>query len=159
MAIITNDGHEGTLEVLKYIDNILFNFLNNLFNDNLFNNTTIFLVSDHGTGTVSPYYINEFYNIERHLPMLYIICNDRKNISYAQQYEFIYKNQQIIVTGYDIYNTFGYLIYGEKYNLIKNKTNQKDSPKSKYGVSLFKKINAKERIPQIYENMNKNICF
>ena len=78
MAIITNDGHEGTLEVLKYIDNILFNFLNNLFNDNLFNNTTIFLVSDHGTGTVSPYYINEFYNIERHLPMLYIICNDRK---------------------------------------------------------------------------------
>jgi hypothetical protein len=158
LAIITNDGHEGTLEVLKYIDNILFNFMNNLFNDNLFSNTTIFLVSDHGTGTISPYYLNDFYHIERQLPMLYIITNDRKNISYAQQYEFIYKNQQILVTGYDIYNTFGYLIYGEKYNLIENKTNHKDSPKSKYGSSLFKKINAKERIPQNYENMNKYIC-
>ena len=109
LAIITNDGHEGTLEVLKYIDNILFNFMNNLFNDNLFNNTTIFLISDHGTGTISPYYLNDFYHIERQLPMLYIICNDRKNISYAQQYEFIYKNQQILITGYDIYNTLGFL--------------------------------------------------
>ena len=159
LAIITNDGHEGTLSVLKYIDNILFNFMNNLFNDNLFTNTSIFLVSDHGTGTVSPYYINDFYRIERQLPMLYIICNDRKNVSYSQQYEFIYKNQQILITGYDIYNTFGNIIFGEKYNSIKNKTKKKDSPKSPYGKSLFNRINAKERFPKQYNNMNINICI
>ena len=28
LSILSNDGHEGTLEVLKYTDNIIFNFLN-----------------------------------------------------------------------------------------------------------------------------------
>ena len=35
LSIVSNDGHEGTLEVLKYSDNVIFNFLNNLFNENL----------------------------------------------------------------------------------------------------------------------------
>ena len=158
MAIITNDGHEGTLEVLKYIDDILYNFLNKLYNNNLFKNSIIFLLSDHGTGAPSPYYINEFYQIERHLPMLYIICHDRKNISYSQQYEYINRNQQILVTGYDIYNTFGNLILGDKYYLIKNKTKEKDTLKSRLGLSLFNEINPKDRYPKKYKDMNINIC-
>jgi len=89
MILVTNDGHEGTLEVIKYIDISLFNFLNNLYNDNLFSNSTIFLLSDHGTAAPSPYYIYDFYQIERHLPMLYLIVNDRKDIAYNLQYEFI----------------------------------------------------------------------
>ena len=54
--IVVNDGHEGTLEVIKYSDEIIFNFLNSLFNDNLFQNTSIFLMSDHGSGMPSIYY-------------------------------------------------------------------------------------------------------
>ena len=158
LSIITNDGHEGTLEVLKYIDDILFNFLNILFNNNLFKNSAIFLLSDHGTAAPSPYYINHFFQIERHLPMLYIICNDRKNITYDEQYNNIIKNQQILITGYDIYNTFGYLMLGDKYKLIQNKTKDVDTPKSKFGLSLFNKINPKERSPKQYKNMNVNIC-
>ena len=159
LSIITNDGHEGTIEVLKYIDDILYNFLYNLYDDNLFQNTTIFLLSDHGTAAPSPYYINNFYQIERHLPMLYIISNDRKNISYKQQYEYIQKNQQILVTGYDIYNTIGHLIFGDKYYLIPNKNQIKDTPKTNLGISLFNKINSKERTPKNYKNMNINICL
>ena len=158
ISIITNDGHEGTLEVLKYIDNVLFNFLNKLFNHNLFKNSVIFLLSDHGTAAPSPYYINNFFQIERHLPMLYIICSDRKNITYYEQYDNINKNQQILITGYDIYNTFGFLILGDKYKLIHNKTKDENTPKSKFGLSLFNKINPKERSPKHYQNMNINIC-
>ena len=143
--ITSNDGHEGTLEVLKYLDDTLFTFLNNLFNDNLLKETTVFLLSDHGTAMPSPYYITHFFYIERFLPMLYIICNDRKNISYNQQYQYIYKNQQILITGYDIYNTLGNLLYGDDYEYIKNKTNLQDTPKSKYGISLFKEIKSKDR--------------
>ena len=158
LSIITNDGHEGTLEVLKYIDNILFKYLNKLFNDNLFKNSAIFLLSDHGTAAPSPYYLNNFYQIERHLPMLYIICNDRKNTTYYEQYENINNNQQILITGYDIYNTFGYLVLGDEYKLIQNKTKDQDTLKSKFGISLFNKINPKERSPKNYQNMNINIC-
>ena len=157
LAVMSNDGHEGTLEILKYVDDIIFNFLERLFNENLFSDSTIFLLSDHGTSIPSPYYINKFFMMEKHLPMLYIICNDRKNISYNEQYKYINKNQQIIITGYDIYNTLIHLIYGDKYSLIQNKTENQDIAKSKFGRSLFNEIDSK-RSPKNYTNMNINIC-
>ena len=146
------------LEILKYIDGITYNFLNQLFNDNLLKDTTIFLLSDHGTSMPSPYYLMEFYKIEISLPMLYIICNDRKNISYNNQYSFISNNQQILITAYDIYNTIANLIYGDDYELILNKTDEKDTPKTSLGQSLFNYINSKNRKPKNYNEMVLNIC-
>jgi hypothetical protein len=102
LLIVSNEGHEGTLEVLKYADNVIFNFLNNLFNDNLFSNSSIILVSDHGVAMPSIFYLYDFYKIEKRLPMLYIIVNDRKNISYEKQYKYIHENQQTFITGFDI---------------------------------------------------------
>ena len=161
LLIVSNDGHEGTLEVLKYADNIIFDFINNLFNDNLLKNTSIILVSDHGDRMPSIYFPYDFYQIEKELPMLYIIINDRKNISYEEQYKNIYENQQTFITSYDIYNTIGNLIYGDGYNKIKNKTEDNDTPKSQYGNSLFDKINQKIRTPKYYKNigiMEDYIC-
>ena len=158
LFIVSNDGHEGTLEILKYVDNILYNFLIQLFKDNLLKETTIFLLSDHGTSLPSPYYLIDFFKIEKSLPMLYIICNDRKNISYNNQYSFILKNQQILITAYDIYNTIANLIYGDDYELILNKTDKKDTPKSSLGQSLFNYINSKRRKPKKYKKMTLNIC-
>ena len=158
LLICSSDGHEGTLEVLKYIDTILYNFLTQLFKDNLLKDTSIFLLSDHGTSMPSPYYLMEFYKIEISLPMLYIICNDRKNISYNNQYTFILKNQQILITAFDIYNTIANLIYGDDYELILNKTDEKDTPKTSLGQSLFNYINSKNRKPKNYNKMVLNIC-
>ena len=104
LNIIINDGHEGTLEVLKYIDNVIYNFLNNLFKDNYLKDSSIFLLSDHGVGMPSFYYFYDFYRIEGQLPMLYMIINDRPNISYKKQYKYLKKNQQTLITAYDIYN-------------------------------------------------------
>jgi hypothetical protein len=159
LIIATNDGHEGTLEILKYIDSTLFKFLNDLYNKNLLKDSTIFLLSDHGTAMPSPYYLSLFYQKERFLPMLYIISNDRKNVSYSEQYKYIHKNQQILITAYDIYNTLGHLLFGKKYDLIPNKTKDKDTPKSKYGNSLFNKIESKKRNPKNYQNMVQDICL
>ena len=158
LVITVNDGHEGTLEVLKYTDDILFNFFNNLFIDNLFKDSTIFLLSDHGTGSPSPYYLSDFYRYEKDLPMLYIICHDKKNMSYTQQYHYIHKNQQTFITGYDIYNTLSYLMFGDKYKFIPNKTRNIETPKSKFGESLFNEINPK-RNPKNYEDMNIDTCI
>ena len=153
LSIVTNDGHEGTLEVLKYSDNIIFNFLNKLFNDNLLKDSSIILLSDHGVGMPSIYYLYDFYKLEEQLPMLYIIINDRKNISYEGQYKYIHENQQTFISSYDIYNTIGNLIFGDEYKYIKNKTEDNDTPKSQYGKSLFEKINQKIRTPRLYKNI------
>ena len=158
LNIISNDGHEGTLEVLKYTDDVIYNFLNNLFKDNLLKDSSIFLLSDHGVGMPSIYFLYKFYEIEQNLPMLYMIVNDRKNYSYARQYKNIYENQQAFITGYDIYNTIGNLIYGDKYNYIKNKTSKNDTPKSNLGKSLFSDINKKKRYPGLYSDMIYKFC-
>ena len=156
--IAVNDGHEGTLELVKYTDDIIYNFLNSLYNDNLLKNTAIFLLSDHGCDMPSVYYIYKFYKHTSLLPMLFIISNDRKNVDYNQQYFNIHENQQILVTAYDIYNTISNIIYGDKYENIENKTDLHDTPKSPNGKSLFEKINGKERKPRNYKSMATHIC-
>ena len=151
LLIVNNDGHEGTLEILKYDDDIVFNFLNKLFLQNLFKETTIILLSDHGCPMPSIYYFNEFFKLELNLPMCYILTNDKENVSYILQYKYIYENQQNFITAYDIYNTIIYLVYGNNYS--KNNT-----PKSKLGINLFSKINPK-RTPKDYIDMDIKTCI
>ena len=157
--VVINDAHEGTLEVIKYTDNIIYNFLNSLYDDNLLKASSVLLLSDHGTGMPSIYSLNDFFYIERALPMFYIIINDRKNLDYNQQYFNIHKNQQTLITAFDIYNTIANIAYGNNYNKIDTKTINKDTAKSPFGKSLFENINQKERKPNKYPNMRKDVCI
>ena len=121
--------------------------------------SSIFLLSDHGVGMPSFYYFYNFYQFEEHLPMLYLIINDRKNISYNQQYKNLYDNQQTFITAFDIYNTIGNLLYGDDYILVKNKTEYEDTLKSKEGQSLFFKIEQKYRSPLLFNDMANFVCI
>lgn len=159
LLIVNNDGHEGTLEVLKYSDEYIYKFLNNLFIDNLLKDSIIIIISDHGCPMPSIYFFNDFYQYEHALPMLYILCNDKKNLSYREQYKHLHRNQQKFITAYDFYNTIGYLIYGESYKKIKNKEKSKeDTPKTKYGKSIFSRIDSKRK-PSNYIYMTRKVCI
>ena len=153
--IIDNHGHEGTFKVIKHIDGIIENFLKNLFNNNLLKDTTVFLLSDHGVGMPSIYYSTNFYKNEYDLPVLLLLINDRKNVTYEEQYKYIFENQQTFITAFDIYNTLGNLIYGKKYDVIDNSTQKKTTCKSAYGKSLFYKINSKQRYPMRYKYLGR----
>ena len=157
-ALVTNDAHESSLETLKYSDEIIYNYLTYLYNKNLLKDTTIFLVCDHGATLPSIYYLDDFFQIEGRLPMLFIIVNDRKNVSYYDQYYHLHKNQQTFVTAYDFYNTVAHLLYGDKYVDIKNKTDDHDTPKSPLGQSLFNYIDPMSRNPKNYESMDTKYC-
>ena len=157
--IISNHGHEGTLTVIKYIDDILFNFLNDLYNDNLLKDTTVFLLSDHGSGMPSIYFTLDFFQIEINLPLLFILVNDRKNVNYKEQYQYIYKNQQNFITAYDIYSTFCNIIYGnyQKPTRFRNPFKRIQTCSTRYGTSLFNKINnINERCPRRYARYSES---
>ena len=158
-TILLNSSHESSAEVLKYLDYIIFSFLNSLYKYNLFKDASIFLLSDHGIGIQSIYYLMDFFKYEYLLPMLYIIINDRKNTSYNEQYFYIQKNQQTFITAYDIYNTINHLLYGDNYINISNLTDEIATPKSSLGKSLFEKINPKSRNPKNYDNMDRHVCI
>ena len=125
-VIILNDGHEGTLETLKYTDIFIYNYLISLFEDNLLKDSSIILLSDHGVVIPSFYSLYDFYKKEKGLPMLYLLINDRENVSYKDQYFNIYENQQNFITAFDIYNTINHLLYGDFYININEKTNEQD---------------------------------
>ena len=157
LMIVNNNGHESSNEVIKYDDDIIFNFLNNLYEQNLLRETTILLLSDHGCSLPSVYYFNEFFEIEKHLPMFFMLIADKDNQSYHQQYHNIYENQQKFITAYDIYNTLCFLMLGNNYFKKKNSKSNYIF-QATYGINLFQKIN-KKRSPNNYESMEKNICI
>jgi len=159
LLIVNNDGHEGTLESIKYDDEYVYKFLNDLFKENLLKDSIDMIISDHGCPMPSLYFFNDFFKYEYDLPMLYILSYDKKNLSYDEQYKFLHQNQQKFITAYDIYNTIGHLIYWNSYQQIKNKedNNGRDTPKTKFGKSIFTEIDSK-RTPSDYKNMDTYTC-
>ena len=119
-------------------------------------------MSDHGVGMPSIYFGYKFYKMEEHLPMLFMLINDRKNMSYEEQYQYIYENQQIMITGYDVHNTIANILYGNKYAEIQNKTKYMKTAKSKYGITLFNKINPEKRNSKYYQkigDIRSDVCI
>ena len=148
-------AHEYSGEKMKYTDEATFNFLNDLFSENQLKNTTIFLAGDHGFALMGVYKLlnpND-WKIEKSLPILIILIPDKKNISYEMQYSEIYKNQQTLITPFDIYYTIRHIIYGNNYknNLLKKRHNE--------GESLFKYINSKNRNCKKYQQMRNCKCI
>ena len=116
------------------------------------------LLSDHGSTMPSIYYFNNFHIYEEVFPMFYVISYDKKNLTYNEQYKYIHQNQQKLITALDIYNTIGYIAYGTIYKKIKNKEiSHKDTPKTKFGKSIFTTIDSKRR-PSDYKGMKEDIC-
>ena len=76
--LLTNFSLSSYIEILKYMDDVLYNYFNNLFEENLLKDTSVFLLSDYGTGITSIYLLDDFFQIEMRLPMLFILINDRK---------------------------------------------------------------------------------
>lgn len=68
------DAHEGTGEVIKFLDDDMFNFLSEAQSEGLLKDTTIMLISDHGlhmSGAFTVFDIEEV-KMERSLPALFI---------------------------------------------------------------------------------------
>ena len=127
------DAHEGTLEVVKYMDKKLAKFLEEFDNNNYLDDTAIFIVSDHGNNMIGFYNILqvEDYVLEKTLGTWFMILPKKMNIDEKN----LEKNQQRLVSPYDIHDTlldmFGYHFEDKAY--------------SRKGKSVFEEINGLER--------------
>ena len=142
LRIVNSYAHEYTGEKSKYTDDSLYNFLKELYDNEKMENTTLFIAGDHGyVGLFGIYEIlkSNDWKIEYALPILIILEFDKKNVSYYKQYNNIQKNQQNLVTPFDIYYTLMQNLYGTNYKKNLPYKNLKN------GESLFKYINPKDR--------------
>ena len=127
------DAHEGTLEVVKYLDVKLAEFLEKFDRKGYLKDTAVFLVSDHGNNMVGIYNIFQFedYVLEKTLGTWFMLLPKKKGIDE----KFLEINQQRLVSPYDIHDTlldmFGY--------------HQNNTIFSRKGQSVYKEVNGLER--------------
>jgi hypothetical protein len=121
------DAHEGSLNVVKYLDDKLEAFLTDMENKNMLDDTAILFMADHGNNM--PGFISmmnsEDYAIEKYLPMMFMIVPNSlpKEIKDGLAY-----NEQSFVTPWDIHST------------LLNISGAPQNAYNPYGTSLFKKI-------------------
>ena len=149
-----NEGHESTMELVKYMADPFFDFVKYFFDNNLLNDTFIFILSDHGNHLPGPWAIlrPQDYVIESTLGTLFFIVPNNKKLYKNGLYDIIHKNQQTFVTPYDIHNTLVHLAYGN---------NNVTRRYSKRGSSLLTNIEPMERYcenPKLDLNISKKDC-
>ena len=107
-----NHGHESTGAVISHLDDPLYNFVFEYYDKGYFDNTALFIVSDHGNrnGEIFSFFAPEF-NLEKKLGIFILLLSTNKN---SNKYDNnLLKNQQILVTPYDIHDTMLHIVYGD----------------------------------------------
>ena len=134
IRIVNTYGHEYSGEKSKYTDKPLRDFLQYLYENRKLNNTTVFIAGDHGFALMGVYKILEAndWKAENDLPVFFLIEPDNPKLDYNGQYGEISKNQQTLITAFDIFYTLRWILYGENYKNM-NLFGNKDS-----GECLFK---------------------
>ena len=150
-----NEGHEGSMELVTYLADPLFDFVKYFFDNNLLNDTFMFIVSDHGNHMVGPWAIirPQDYLIETTLATLFFVIPNNDKLYKDGLYDFIWENQQTFVTPYDIHDTIVHIAYGID--------NPDPMAYSKRGSSLLTKIDPMERYcenPKLDLNIAKGDC-
>ncbi|KAL4463269.1 hypothetical protein ABPG74_007270 [Tetrahymena malaccensis] len=111
-------GHEGTGEVINYLDDPLSTFLEEMTDEGLLKDTTVILFSDHGLHMQGIFYLLQLRNvfIEINLPGLFINVPPELNEKYGDQ---IALNQQNLVSIKNLHHFIKQLIVGEQYENYK----------------------------------------
>ena len=132
-SAIFTDGHEGTLEVVKYIDNDVHDLILELLTKYFDDKSVIFIISDHGAHIpgIDNILFSQQKNIENFLGVFLMILPNNTNLNK----EIIHHNEQVLVTPLDIHFTLLDII-----NINRNKFYH-----SKLGKSVFKKLDRKNR--------------
>ena len=153
------EGNEKTGEVIKYLDYYLYKFLDNLYQNDLLNNTFIFLVSGQGNSYNDLYnsinYLDYDFFIEKYLGTFFILL-DKKGLNLTKDDLInIKNNQQNMVTAYDIHYTLKNIVQNKFYSDTKEVKEDNDE---NLGKSLFGFINSKERGCFKYKQIGIGVC-
>ena len=135
-----NEGHDGTMSLVKYLVDPLYEFVKMFFDNHWLNDTFIFIMSDHGNHILGPFAVlrPRDYLLETTLGTLFFIIPNNKKIYENGLYDNLYNNQQTFVTPYDIHDTLVHIAYGDK-------DIPPDNAYSGRGGSLLNKIDPMDR--------------
>ncbi len=135
--MIFSDAHEGTLEVVKYLDDMIHDFFEYLLVKGHLENSILLVMSDHGLSLLGPAYLSQsrdWFN-EVFLPSLFFVI-PKNHENFKQIDETLKKNENKWITSFDINSSL---------RSFANKTNTF----TEYGQSL-----AMEELNEDYRSCN-----
>ena len=148
-----NNGYEKTGYVISYLDEVLYNFIFEFYDKRYFDNTALFIVSDHGNQKNRIYNIlsNIEYEMEKKMGIFILLINGN-----SKKYEKnLLNNQHIFLTPYDIHDTLIHIIYGDNNDQLKNK----NSVEKKGNSVLLEMMNEKDKKWKKYDDwIDDNFC-
>ena len=141
--MIFNYGNEPTGNVLTYLDEPLFNMLNQLYHNGKLKNTAIFIVSEQGNKNNGLYNIlgSSEFELEKKYGLFIMILNWNDKFKNGNYHQNLIKNQNIFVTPFDIYNTIINIVSGNNEIDSDNKNDSKEY----IGESMLNEIKIQER--------------
>jgi hypothetical protein len=100
------DAHEGTNEVIKYTDEIMTNFFIQMEKEGFFNDTAVFIHSDHGLSVAGPFSFLDLedWRVETLLPNLMLMLPTNVD-NYELYRDNLKKNENNIVNPFNVYNS------------------------------------------------------
>ena len=112
-----NYGNEPTGNVIRYLDEPLYNMLWNFYNERKLRNTAVFIISEQGNKNNGLYSIlgSVEFEIEKKYGVFIMLLDWNEKFKKEQYHKNLIKNQNLFITPYDIYDTVVHIALGEKY--------------------------------------------
>ena len=112
-----NHGNEPTGNVIKYLDEPLYNMIWGLYNQGKLKNTAILFVSEQGNKNSGLYDIlgSAEFDIEKKYGVFIMILDWNEKFKNGKYHKNLIKNQNLFITPYDIYDTMAHLALGDEY--------------------------------------------
>ena len=138
-----NYGNEPTGNVLTYLDEPLYNMLNQLYNNGKLQNTAIFILSEQGNKNKGLYDIlgSAEFELEQKYGLFIIILNWNDKFKKGNYHQNLIKNQNMQVTPFDIYETMIHIVTGN--NTFNN--NNENKLQKIQGDSMLNEVKIENR--------------
>ena len=111
-----NYGNEPTGNVIKYLDEPLYNMLWGLYNHGQLKNTAVIILSEQGNKNGGLYDIlgSAEFELEKKYGVFIMLLDWNEKFKNGRYHKNLVKNQNLFVTPYDVHDTLVHLVVGDK---------------------------------------------
>ena len=139
-----NYGNEPTGNVLTYLDQPLYDMINNFYNSGKLKNTAVFIVSEQGNKNNGLYDVlgSAEFELEKKYGLFIMLLDWNDKFKSSNFHQNLLKNQNLYTSPYDVYESMMHIVLG---NSSYSNINRNQSVWEHRGESMFNDIHLEDR--------------
>ena len=139
-----NYGNEPTGNVLTYLDQPLYDMINNFYNSGKLKNTAVFFVSEQGNKNNGLYDVlgSAEFELEKKYGLFIMLLDWNDKFKNSNFHQNLLKNQNLYTSPYDVYESMMHIVLG---NSSYSNINRNQSVWEHRGESMFNDIQLEDR--------------